>query len=354
MPAKKLILGTTPDFLARDGLDANKVALWEDGMRCETGPGFFEWWYFDAHFDDGSTAVIVFFTKPLLERKGPLKPGIRLAITTPDGRALGGFPLFSPGAFSAARQQCDVRIRDNWVRGDLRQYTLHAEHEGVAADLEFTGIVPPWRPGAGKNYYDEGLTTYFGWLPPIPFGKVEGKLTYDGKSRKVSGTGYHDHNWGNISLNDVMSHWYWGRAHIGDYSLIFVEMNTLPAFGSQKVPVFMLAKKDKILAGDGTPLTMTARELEHHPGGRDFPKKVDFYWENPAGEGDVHLALRHPEMIEASDLLGLLKPWQRRIARLFAKPYYFRFNADLKLKIDLPNEKTTEKGKALFEIMMLR
>ena len=48
-----------------------------------------------------------------------------------------------------------------------------------------------------------------------------------------------------------MDRWYWGRAHIGDYTLIFVEQIATKAYGSQRLPVFMLAKGDKILIGDG-------------------------------------------------------------------------------------------------------
>jgi hypothetical protein len=34
--------------------------------------------------------------------------------------------------------------------------------------------------------------------------------------------------------------------------------------------------------------------------------------------------------------------------------FQYRFTAEMKLKIDLPGEKASEKGQALFEIMMLR
>ncbi len=351
MTKKLLTPGVTPEILKKNGLTEN-VALWEDGLRCETGPGFFEWWYFDAHLDDGSTAVVVFSTKPFTEHNGPLKPGVRLVVNTPDGRELGGYPLFSPAQFLAMRAQCDVKIGHNWVRGDLHRYELHAELGELAADLAFTGTVPPWRPGAGITYYDAELTRFFAWLPAVPYGKVEGTLTYDGKAHKVSGSGYHDHNWGNIGLEEVMSGWYWGRAHVGGYTLIFVEMTSTPAYGSQKLPVFMLARHDKILTGDGAPLTMEAREFEKHPGGRQYPHKVDFCWKTDAGE--VKIALRHPQVIEASSLLGFLPPWQQRLVRLVANPFYFRFNADMKLHVDLAGEKCSEKGTALFEIMLLK
>lgn len=347
---KPVVFGVTPEFLAREGLGAS-IAEWEDGQRAETGPGSFEWWYFDAHFDDHSTAVIVFATKPILERSGPLKPNVSLTITRPDGKKIAQFPIFSPGQFQAAKETCDVRIGSNWTKGDLHTYQLHVEMDGIAADLTFRGIVPPWRPGAGKSYFGD-LEHYFAWLPSIPYGTVEGTLTYDGQVHRVTGTGYHDHNWGNVGLNEVMDHWYWGRAHIGEYTLIYVEQIGAKEYGYTRMPVFMLAKGDQILTGDGASLTMKASDFTPQPGGRAYPRDVDFHWQN--GKDTIHLGLRQPKLIEGVSLLLTFPAWQRFIIRLFANPYYFRFNANLELSIDLNGIKIVEHGPALFEIMILQ
>lgn len=347
---KPVIFATTPELLARDGL-TESVQIWEDGLRADTGRGSFEWWYFDAHFEDGSTAVIVFSTKPLLERKGPLKPNVSLTITRPDGTKAAQFPLFPPDQFSAAKDACDVRIGSNRARGDLRRYDVRVEMGGLVAELTFTAIVPPWRPGAGKVYFGD-LDHHFAWLSAIPFGTVEGTLTYDGQIHRVRGTGYHDHNWGNVGLNEVLDHWYWGRAHIGDYTLIFVEQVAADEFGNVRMPVFLLAKGDRILTGDSRPLSMQARDFVPHAGGRSFPRELDFIW--ASGAESIRLHLRQPELIEGVSLLSLLPEWQRSIARLFANPYYFRFNAQLKLEINMETVHAMERGPALYEIMILQ
>jgi len=358
-----VISAVGPEFLARDGLAAEPEP-WEDGLRADTGPGNFEWWYFDAHFDDGATAVVTYATKPLLQRNDPLTPMLALTITPPDGRKLSALKLFPADQFAAQRDRCDVRIGPNWARqiapggsapastASPWRYELHAEADGLAADLVFTGLVPAWRPGAGKNYYDTRLARYFAWLPAIPFGTVEGTLTCDGRTRRVQGTGYHDHNWGNIGLDAVMSHWFWGRAHVGRYTVIYVEMVSNRAYGGVKLPVFMLARDDRILTGDGRPLTLKTDDIVSHPGGRAYPRQLDWHWH--ADEGTVHLALREPEVIEAASLLGLLPPWKRALARLFANPYYFRFNARLELTVALAGISETVHGPALYELMLLR
>ena len=291
-------------------------------------------------------------TKPLLQRRDPLTPGVTITITRPDGQKLARFPLYPPEQFSAAGDRCDVKIGPSWVQGDLHCYELHAEDNGLAADLVFTGIAPPWRPGTGKNYYDASLSRYFAWLPAIPYGTVQGTLTYDGQTYAVQGAGYHDHNWGNIGLDQVMSHWYWGRAHVGNYSLIFVEMVSTRAYGRNKIPVFMLAKGDRLLTGDGAPLTLETGDFQVHSSGRDYPNQLDFHWQ--ASQGTVHITLHQPQIIEATSLLGFLPRWQQKLVRLIRNPYYFRFQAEMELTIDLDYVQASERGHALYELMLLR
>jgi hypothetical protein len=362
--AKPVYVGNTPEILAREGL-TETIQPWEDGLRTETNPGSFEWWYFDAHFNDQSTAVVTFATKPIMERNGPLKPCIALTITRPNGTKLSSFPFFPSKEFSASKDNCDVRIGQNWVRGNLHNYQLHIEIDNPPAefqdeptdaahtsvDLIFTGLVPAWRPGTGKTYFGD-LDHYFAWLPSIPYGMVEGTLTYDGQTRLVNGTGYHDHNWGNVGLNDVMDHWYWGRAHISDYTLIYVEQVTAEKYGYVRMPVFMLAKGDQILTDDGALLKMRTASFIEHQGGRAYPREVDFRWQNRSES--IELCLRGSKLIESASLLMTLPTWQQKLIRLFANPYYFRFNAELILSLHLGGQHLTEHGPALFEIMILQ
>jgi hypothetical protein len=360
--SKPVIPGVGPQFAARDGL-APEPEPWEDGLRSDTGRGSFEWWYFDAHLDDGSTVVVTYATKPLLQRKDPLTPMVTMTITRPDGVKRSVLQLFPQAQFSAATDRCHVRIGPSHVKHLLPpdgatdaahapwSYALHAEADGLVADLVFTGTVPAWRPGAGKTFYASDLSRYFAWLPAIPFGTVTGTLVYDEQSHAVTGTGYHDHNWGNIGLETVMSHWFWGRAHIADYTLIYVEMVSTSEYGRTKLPVFMLAKGERILVGDGRGLVLETADEVRHPGGRVYPRSLD--WHLRSEHGTVRLSLRDPQTIEAASLLGALPAWKRILARLVANPYYFRFNARLELEVCLPDCDKVQ-GPALYELMLLR
>jgi hypothetical protein len=68
------------------GIDPVEVAQFEDGQRIGTEKGRYEWWYFDAHLDDGATVVVIFWTKPNVSPNRPLAPRITIYLTLPDGR----------------------------------------------------------------------------------------------------------------------------------------------------------------------------------------------------------------------------------------------------------------------------
>ena len=79
-------LATTPQDYQRLGLDGDRIAPWEDGLRIGFEKGTYEWWYFDTHLKNGATLVVGFYTKPPIEMDGPLAPVITINLTTPDGR----------------------------------------------------------------------------------------------------------------------------------------------------------------------------------------------------------------------------------------------------------------------------
>lgn len=348
---KKSITKSTTQVISHERL-TDTVAEWEDGLRTDVDSDSFEWWYFDANFEDGSTAVIVFFTKPMFDFKGPVIPQVSLSITRPNGDKIEKLLDFSADQFSASKETCAVRIGENWVKGDLKQYDIHVEIEDVVADLTFTGIVPAWHPNKDKAYYGD-KDHYFAWLPAIPYGVAEGTLSYDGEDHQVIGNGYHDHNWGTIGLYDITDHWYWGRARIGDYSLIFGEKIAAKKYGFKPQSGFLLAKGSEILAANGPPLSLEARDFVKPPGGRrKYPKEIDIKWQE--GEETVKMAIRNLVTLDAVDFLQDVSAWRRSFLRLVTNPHYFRFNADIELNIDLKNEKIIENGKVLFEIMVLQ
>src|ERR1035438_10843322 len=68
-------IAARPADYQRYGIARGEIALWEDGFRTRPGgPGTFEWGYFDAVLDDGSTLVINFMVKDIRGGRGVKQP----------------------------------------------------------------------------------------------------------------------------------------------------------------------------------------------------------------------------------------------------------------------------------------
>src|SRR3984893_15743448 len=117
-----------PEDFAKLGITAGRIEAFEDGMRTEGGPGGYEWWYFDSHLSDGSSLVIVFYTKSLLNPDSRLAPIVSFELDRPGQPAVRLEANISPDAFLASRDRCDVRIGENTFRGDLHEYDIHFSH----------------------------------------------------------------------------------------------------------------------------------------------------------------------------------------------------------------------------------
>jgi hypothetical protein len=254
-------LAALPTDYARLGLAPAAITPWEDGRRTDGRPGTYEWWYFDAHLDDGAKLVIVFFNKPVVGVEAGLAPQVTLTLDWPDGRRIEKLYRAPAAAYQAAPTGCDVRIGPHTFRGDLHTYQIHVAFDDVAADLTLTGTVPAWRPASGYLVFGPQAEHYFAWLPAVPQGTVSGTLVLGGQAAARTGSGYHDHNWGNRSMVRLLHHWYWARGQIGDYTLIASHIIAEKRYGYTPFPVFMLAQGDRLLADDARRVKFTAREV---------------------------------------------------------------------------------------------
>lgn len=256
--AKKVRLAKMPEDYKRLNLSST-IELWEDGMRTDGGAGTFEWWYFDAILNGGGNLTVSYMTKTLSSTQMPLSPQISFEYNSGDGKKVSQMINFKAEEFSAAKEKTDVVIGKNTFKGNLKQYDIHFECENISADIKLENTIPSWRPGTGYLYFGND-EYYYAWLVGTPEGKVSGTINIDGNIYQFSGTGYHDHNWGNYDLSHLQHHWYWGRGKIGDYMVINAYNYATEEYGYYNFPVFMLAGDNKILADNTDFLTFKEEE----------------------------------------------------------------------------------------------
>lgn len=261
-------IGTLPRHYERLGLIRDVIQPWEDGLRTGAADGTFEWWYFDAHLDDGSTVTVEFHTKPpYVSPNSPLTPFVLVTHTGADGTRVDRTCLADPAEFAASTQDCDVTVGANTFRRDGEQYAIHVEIDDLVADFTLCAEVPPWRPETGHVFFGPDEEHYIAWLPTVCRGVVDAVLTVDGHTEHRSGTGYHDHNWGNVAPRKVLDHWYWGRASVGDYTIVTLMFVSHQRYDYAPLPAAMVAQGGDIVASavGAQRVTFSDSDIVNHP-----------------------------------------------------------------------------------------
>lgn len=318
------------------GLTPNRIEPWEDGLRTDpTASGTYEWWYFDGHLDDGSTLVIVFFTKPIDGADGPLKPMVRVDLDRADGTKLSKLIAVEPSMFSSSKERCDVRMGPHRVEGDLHVYTVNIALPDFEARLTLTGETQPWRPGAGVITFGAKDEKYFAWLPAVPHGKLEGTLKIDGQPLDVHGTGYHDHNWGNASLVGLVHDWYWGRAHVGPYSVIAAFITAEERYSANNFPLLLVAKGDEVLVGDSAHVTFTSSDVtrDEHTG-KPVASKLTWEFADESSRKRVRVTFHRRKTLMQLQLAEQLPGFTRLLARIAGfDGAYHRFTGEVSVEV---------------------
>jgi len=346
-------LGTSDEHYCRLGLSRSQIELWEDGMRTDGGRGTYEWWYFDAYLNDGSKLVITFRTKPIIDVGKPLDPWIDLNLERTDGTSVVKRLQVEPDQFAASKETCDVAMRSNTFKGDLHTYSIHVDIEGMVVDVSLTGTTPAWRPETGYLFFGEREEYYFAWLPSVPQGKAEVTITVNGgEPQHYTGIGYHDHNWGNISMLKLMHNWYWARGKIADYSLIASYITAEQRYGSKTFPVFMLAKDGRVIADDGGKVRFSTRNVAVEPDtGKPVADQVIYEYTDGA-ERYVLTFTRVKDILHYKfiDELNGIKAILARLVRVDGA--YLRFTGDLKLEhYQADTLVETQRDESLWELM---
>ena len=335
-------LADRPEDFRSLGIVPGSVAAWEDGLRTDGAPGSYEWWYFDAHLDDGSSLVIGFYTKNPITPDRPLEPLVGVQLNRPGADSLSFECHAAPEQFSASRDGCDVRIADSTVRGDLHDYEIHVAHEDVAIDVKLTSQVHPWRHAAGRIYFGEHDEHFFAWLPSVPQGVVSVELGVGTRTERLAGVGYHDHNWGDVAMPRLMNHWYWGRAQAGPYSVIASHITAEQRYGGAEMSTFLLTKGGTIVADDATKLRFLLQD-EHidEQSGKPIADVVVYEYED--SHERYRLSFQRAETIMDRELIDEVTGLKHLLARLTRfDGAYLRFTGSVRLEHFLDESKVED------------
>ncbi len=329
--------------------------MWEDGQRVPLDKKHFEWWYFDAELDDGSVIVIIFGPKPFFDTHFPITPLIVIDYTDPFGKLTREFYLEKDWKenYSSSKEQCDVRIKDNYFIGDLKTYKIKATTKTITAEIKLENLFQPGkRTSNGFLYFQKKAKEkekYFAWFPSVPFGKVSGTLTINGIKKQIKGHGYHDHNWGNTDPSSLFNHWYWSRTRVGDYVLLACNLVASKKYNYKQMPLTVLFDKTGILTDNDTKVTITQKQTEKHP---KTKKMVSNTLEFNFNDEKIKFMLklhRKKDLVLQSLLLG--NSFHLFFNQIGKNPWYHRFLGKSELVIEKDGKKEQHESTVIYELM---
>jgi len=339
----------------------------EDGDHYRPERDFFEWWYFDAAFENGYRLVAILHSS--LYNAVDHKPTVDLRLTPPGGESVTAIGRYERADYRAAADHCDVQIAGcRAIAEGKGRYSLRLRQGEITADLVYESFLPGWRPGSGYLLADDASGHFFKWVVPLPRAEVRGTLTVAGQTMTVRGVGYHDHNWGNFVLADAFSHWYWGRI-LGDSGEAVI-FGDVVGHGSDPAHVkpFLLIVGGRILPGEPTISFQYHDPTVEARTGLCYPSRLDLV--AASKDYQANLSLRAGRVMEALDFASppFRRRWPRQAAeiafylamdkpilgalarRLLGKASYLRLQAQADLTVRERRESNFS-GNAIYEIM---
>ena len=174
----------------------------------------FDWWYFDAHFDNGDHFVVMYSLNDT--RLNPRQPSVRLNIYPKGELEIRKIKEYTEADVTTSYEKCDATFGQEYCKDCGDHYELYTMIDGYGAKLKLNKKNHP--------FTTEGYPVPMGWTVAVPSGPIEGELYKGGQAIKVKGIGYHDHNWGEKSLAGAFKNWYWGKIHTPDISVDYSMM----------------------------------------------------------------------------------------------------------------------------------
>ncbi len=317
----------------------------DDALHPSQSPGRWEWWYFDADFEDGHSIAGTFhFGSP----RPPAYPDARfieITLYDPSGEKRLARKRYPLEECSASLDTCRVAIGPNIYEGELPHYHVAFREGDCGCDLHYEALVQPYGPvetGWG------GST--MGWSNSAARSRVTGTITWEGTTIPVKGEGYHDHNWADapMSAATLTANAFWGRLYLDEWTLNWQGGRMVRKLDHRPAGRLIIWKGRDIVAitdkVSGTPTGYTLTES-----GIEYPRHILISCHDPGiAEGDMTLEVKR--VIHFMDLHSRLKPFQRWFEESFVGPScYYRHRFDYALDVLVCGEAVQNRGSSWCE-----
>ncbi|KAG8872086.1 hypothetical protein FRB97_008053 [Tulasnella sp. 331] len=238
-PSLSLVYGLTIPSPISTPIDGAHVPL-ASANAAITDP--WQWWYFDLVSDtDLSSLQVVYFSGYGF---GPIIPDqpyyAQLSGTFPNGTAFGSFWGVATDVGKVKNSPFLSLEGSNGVWPGIGGWTStgiadHATYVATFTTPDISGQMTllqtapshypcndPQGPGFTNNAEKQSLVgPGLGWGNALPSAKSWASFNIGGHPFTISGTGYHDTNFGDILTEASVATWYWGRGVVGGYTFVY-------------------------------------------------------------------------------------------------------------------------------------
>ncbi len=212
------------------------ITLRDDAFHGRGNLPFIEWWYFDAKLDNGYSLVLGVQILNIFAR------GIvttRLTLYDQGSVLLKNYEKYLLRDFSASSDIPSVFIEGNQIifgtydaLKDCFVYTVTLNIPEGAVSLQFVGCTKGWKRQQQTGDW---------WAVVLPRANVTGTITINNSTMNVTGTGYHDHNWGIGPRIALHFGWFWGTCSSSNYTVTWAEIRTTRM---TQLPIMVVNTKD--------------------------------------------------------------------------------------------------------------
>ncbi|MBI1864068.1 hypothetical protein HYS03_02565 [Candidatus Woesebacteria bacterium] len=204
------------------------MSTFVNGSHRSDISGYFEWWYFHFVADNGFAANLILHETDIFGlRKIPY---VSMAVQFLDSQ---------PKYYRKDMDQ--VVIGRNFYYLKVSDRSFFETEKGITISLNFTSgeifkveiekLSQPLILNDGILYEDSLTQRQSLWVVDVPFGKFKALFEANGIKHILKGSVYHDHQWGNIPIQDFVSDWIWGSFGNKEETIIYFVINT--QYGSQ-------------------------------------------------------------------------------------------------------------------------
>lgn len=277
--------------------------------------------------------------------------GVQLSVYAPQGRVFHKLEEFPHKQLKYASDRLSLRVASHRLEGNREKGRMQVQWDGLGIKLDYISMLPGYRLYGGPVRLGSRRFMGVAWAPRL---RVSGHLQLQGQKISFDGVGYAERSWQDVP-HTMAKRWFNMRAIHGDYTVVATDWLPLQPWRPRHLSSLSIAYKGRWivhLKPDEIQSSFRQKNLDTGSG-YQVPQYIR-YWGKIAQGGVVEVVIRAQQQRHRLDVLSHIPGWLRSLVqRLITKPFLFRYQNRVTLKITRPGREEQIDFPALSEWVFL-